>query len=97
MFHDASAASISPARRPTRGSGLGAVVDMLPAGVGAPASDEAVERAHADRSSAPRASERRAAGRRGWYAKAMKVYSGEREGSAATFDGAWITGSHSRA
>src|SRR3989454_7010843 len=29
-FHDASPASMSPARRPTRGSGLGATVDMLP-------------------------------------------------------------------
>jgi len=30
MFHDASAASISPARKPTRGSGLGAMVDTSP-------------------------------------------------------------------
>src|SRR6267154_967923 len=29
MFQDASWAFISPARRPTRGSGLGATVDML--------------------------------------------------------------------
>src|SRR5260370_25835479 len=28
-FHDASPASMSPARRPTRGSGVGATVDML--------------------------------------------------------------------
>src|SRR4030088_1291565 len=35
-FHDASAASNHPARSPMRGSGLGAVVDMLAAGDGAP-------------------------------------------------------------
>src|SRR5207245_8760484 len=29
-LHHASPASMSPARRPTRGSGLGATVDMLP-------------------------------------------------------------------
>ena len=31
-FHAASAAFISPALSPTRGSGLGGVADMLPAG-----------------------------------------------------------------
>ena len=39
-FHVASAAFISPAWRPTRGSGLGAVVDMLSTGAGAPAALE---------------------------------------------------------
>ncbi|MBA3341738.1 MAG: hypothetical protein H0T48_07870 [Gemmatimonadaceae bacterium] len=34
MFHDVSPAFISPARRPMRGSGLGAAVDILPAGAG---------------------------------------------------------------
>src|SRR6185436_17828310 len=37
MFQVASAASILPARRPTRGSGLGAAASMPPAGAGAPA------------------------------------------------------------
>src|SRR6266852_4074378 len=41
MFQDASAAFISPARRPTRGSGLGATVDML-----APPDDAHAARAH---------------------------------------------------
>src|SRR2546428_9574296 len=41
MFQDASSAFISPARRPTRGSGLGATVDML-----APPDDAHAARVH---------------------------------------------------
>jgi hypothetical protein len=55
-FQVASAASIKPARRPTRGSGLGAVADMLPAGDGAPPGAE-VERVHAASDSSPTASD----------------------------------------
>src|SRR3989442_8296550 len=44
MFQEASAAFISPARRPTRGSGLGATVDML-----APPDDAHAVRAHKHR------------------------------------------------
>src|ERR687889_1455342 len=46
-FHTAWPASILPARRPTRGSGLGAEVDLLCAGDGPPPSGDEVERAQA--------------------------------------------------
>ncbi|MEO8199796.1 MAG: hypothetical protein ABI679_04670, partial [Gemmatimonadota bacterium] len=61
-FQDASAAFINPARRPTRGSGLGGVVDMLPApadGVAMlllPADED--DEAHPAIDNAPRASVR---------------------------------------
>jgi len=53
-FHTASPASISPARRPTRGSGLGGEVDRS-TGDGAPACVEEVEWAHADATNSPTA------------------------------------------
>jgi hypothetical protein len=60
MFQVASAALNSPARRPTRGSGFGAAVDMALAGDGAlpleAAEDETVE-AHAAADNSPTASE----------------------------------------
>src|SRR5262249_769138 len=52
-FQAASPASNFPARRPTRGSGLGAVVDMSPVGVGALAPETTAERAHAPAESSP--------------------------------------------
>ena len=54
-FQVASPAFMSPAWRPTRGSGFGAVVDMS-TGAGAPPLVE-VEWAHADATSSPAASE----------------------------------------
>src|SRR3954453_20908577 len=56
-FHAASSAFIRPARRPTRGSGLGAAVDMLPAGDGLVASGDGGERAHAAAENSPTASD----------------------------------------
>src|SRR3954465_1256733 len=56
-FHVASSAFIRPARRPTRGSGLGAAVDMLPAGDGLLAFGDEVERAHAAADNSPTASD----------------------------------------
>src|SRR3979411_1926885 len=45
-FHDASAASIRPARRPTRGSGLGAAMDMSAVGAMVPLLEDMVADAH---------------------------------------------------
>jgi hypothetical protein len=53
----ASAASCSPALRPTRGSGLGGVVDMLPLGAGALPCEEEVGPAQPAVDIRPRASE----------------------------------------
>src|SRR5258708_533476 len=66
-FHVASSAFIRPARRPTRGSGLGAAVDMLPAGDGLLASGDDAERAHAAADNSPTASDNDRSG-----AEAMK-------------------------
>jgi hypothetical protein len=52
-FHEASAAFVAPARRPTRGSGLGAAVDML----AEPADDD--DEAHPARDNTPIASDSR--------------------------------------
>jgi hypothetical protein len=57
MFQDASAAFVRPARRPTRGSGLGGCVDIdaraAPDGAGAAAPDDADDDEHAAKTSAP--------------------------------------------
>jgi hypothetical protein len=55
MFQVASAASIKPARRPTRGSGVGAAVDMLLIGDGLLVVAEG-EVAHAPSDASPRVS-----------------------------------------
>jgi hypothetical protein len=52
MFQDASAASVRPARRPTRGSGLGGLTDALPAGDGVDP-DEEVPDEHAENPNSP--------------------------------------------
>src|SRR5687768_3909142 len=54
-FHAASAASIFPALRPTRASGLGAGVDMVLAGDGAMARDDEVIVPHAATDNTPMA------------------------------------------
>jgi hypothetical protein len=45
MFQDASPASVRPARRPTRGSGLGGLIDAPPVGDGEDADGGADEQA----------------------------------------------------
>src|SRR3954447_18458623 len=58
-FHTASPASIFPARSPTLGSGLGAVVDLLVAGEGVPERVLEVDFEHAANETRPRARDRR--------------------------------------
>src|SRR5215813_12078881 len=73
-FQAAVPASVSPALSPTRGSGLGAVVDMAP---GDAAEDEDEEPAQAERETRPtrtadsRAEVRRASGLRAFDRKTM--------------------------
>jgi hypothetical protein len=56
-FQAASSASIFPARRPTRGSGLGALADLLSVGDGLSEPADEVERAHAAAENNPKASD----------------------------------------
>ena len=56
MFHVASAASIIPARSPTRGSGLGAAVD-IPFGEAASTLDDEIAGAHAAAEISPSAND----------------------------------------
>jgi hypothetical protein len=53
MFHAAWPASVRPAFRPTRGSGLGARVDALEIGVGLTDADDVVDDEQAANPSSP--------------------------------------------
>src|SRR5579859_5225826 len=96
-FHDASPASQRPALRPTRGSGLGALVDMSPTGAGPPPPEDAVDGAHAAADSNPSASSSDSGGvtvdRRVWCGNAMAVSSDGAAWDGRTGDGAVSPGS----